>query len=235
MKQHGFSELNLDIEKTNEASDEARTNFTLFMKTLHSDLAKVGAKMTVDITGMDLIKHDMIDPKEAGNIADRVMVMTYDFHYAGSSVTGAVAPLSGAGVTAEYDVTSAIQKAKAVIPAKKIILGIPLYGYEWEILTNTLHSAAIPGTGITASSARIEKLLSSCSTCSAQLDTTSQEAYVIYLDTETGTYHQLSYPTKASTDAKVQFAEGEGLGGIGMWALGYEGKDILEPLKGYIK
>jgi spore germination protein YaaH len=235
MKEHGFKELNLDIESTKDASDEARENFTTFMKELKNKLKGEGVTMTVDITGMDLLKKNLIDPKSAGEIADHVLVMTYDFHYPGSFVTGAVAPLGGAGVTAEYDVTSAIEKAKAVIPSQKILLGVPLYGYEWETISNAPHAGVIPGTGITASNSRIEELIATCSTCSASFDETSMESYIIYKDTEMGTFHQLFYPGKDSTLAKSEFASQQNLGGIGLWALGYEGKDILNPLRDYIK
>ncbi len=235
MKEHGFKELNLDIESTKDASSEARNNFTTFMRELKNKLSSEGITMTVDITGMDLLKQNLIDPKEAGKISDHVLVMTYDFHYPGSFVTGAVAPLGGAGVTAEYDVNSAIEKAKAIIPPEKILLGVPLYGYEWETISNTPHAGVIPGTGITASNSRIEELLSNCSTCSASFDKTSLESYIIYKDMETDTFHQLFYPDKDSTLSKTQFAIQQNLGGIGLWALGYEGNNILDPLKDYIK
>lgn len=233
MREHGFKELNLDIESTKDASTEARENFTAFMRELKSKLTGEDITMTVDITGMDLIKKTLIDPKDAGSIADHVLVMTYDFHYPGSFVTGAVAPLGGAGVTAEYDVDSAIEKAKAVMPSEKILLGVPLYGYEWETISDTVHAGIIPGTGITASNRRIEDLITSCSSCSASFDTTSMESYLMYKDTETDTYHQLFYPTSDSTLAKIEFVTKEKLGGIGLWALGYEGKDILNPLENY--
>ncbi|CAN5148737.1 hypothetical protein BH09PAT1_BH09PAT1_4650 [soil metagenome] len=233
MKEHGFTNINLDIENTREASQSARDNFTIFAKAVEKQLKKIGATMTVDITGSDLLRPDMIDPKKMGEIADHVMVMTYDYHFAGSIVTGPVAPLGGAGTIAEYDVKSAIQKAKAVIPSKKIILGAPVYGYEWETLGNTPRSGIIPGTGITASTKRVQELLSACSTCSAELDSDALEQYLIYQDTETNTYHQIFYPDQKSTQAKVDFAKHEELGGIGMWALGYEGKELLNPLKEY--
>ena len=235
MRQHGFQELNLDLESTKEASPEARNNFTQFTKELTERLKKAGYTITIDITGMDLIKQDLIDPKEIGNMVDHVLVMTYDFHYAGSRVTGAVAPLGGAGISAEYDVQTAIEKAKASIPAKKLILGAPVYGYEWETLGNSPGVGSIPGSGITASTQRVERLLSSCSSCSAQFDESSQESYVSYLDTETNTYHQISFPDQRSTQAKIDFATEQGLGGIGIWALGYESRDVLTPLRDYIK
>lgn len=235
MREHGFKELNLDIESTKDASSEARNNFTTFMRELKTQLSNEGITMTVDITGMDLLKQTLIDPKEAGRISDHVLVMTYDFHYPGSFVTGAVAPLGGAGVTAEYDVHAAIEKAKAIMPHEKILLGVPLYGYEWETVSSIPRAGVIPGTGITASNSRIEELLSTCSTCSATFDKTSNESYIVYKDIETDTFHQLFYPNKDATLSKTQFATEQNLGGIGLWALGYEGKDILDPLKEYIK
>ncbi len=235
MKEYEFKELNLDIESTKDASQEARENFTTFMKELKNKLKDEGFTMTVDITGMDLLKQTLIDPKAAGSIADHVLVMTYDFHYPGSFVTGAVAPLGGAGVSAEYDVTSAIEKAKAIMPSEKVLLGAPLYGYEWETISDIPRAGVIPGTGITASNSRIEEILTTCSTCSASFDKTAMESYIIYRDTETDTFHQLFYPDKESTLAKTKFAIEQNLGGIGLWALGYEGRDILNPLMDYIK
>lgn len=234
MREYGFGELNLDIESTAAASSGAAANFTKFTRELKSQLTPHNISLTVDITGQDLIKKTLINPNEVGQIADHVLVMTYDFHHPGSKVTGAVAPLFGAGVTAEYDVVSAIKKASDAIPSKKIILGLPLYGYEWETIDDTLGGAVIPGTGMTASTRRIDELLAVCSSCSAKFDQVSKESYVIYQDAMTGAYHQLFFPDRRSTQAKLEFMEDKKLGGIGLWALGYEDESAIEPLKVYL-
>lgn len=237
MDQYGFTNLNLDIESTKRASPSAQTHFLQFAQTLKNALNNEGSKtLTVDITTYDLVSdQELIKPKELAAIADSIVIMAYDFHSTASSVSGPVAPLGGAGIESEYDVETAVQKALNVIPAEKIILGVPLYGYEWESLGNVPRSAVIPNAGQAASNRRAEDLVTSCATCSAQFDTTAQEAYVIYKDTDTGTYHHIFFPIEKSTSEKVNYAQNNHLGGLALWALGYEGTTILRPLEQYLK
>ncbi|NMB56873.1 hypothetical protein GYA19_02970 [Candidatus Beckwithbacteria bacterium] len=234
MQQYGFTDLNLDIESIKQASESARLNFTQFAQVIKQDLdkAQIGS-LTIDITGSDLIKQNLINPQSIVSIADYVVLMGYDYHYMGSFVTGAVAPLAGAETSLEYDVQTAVGKMEQIMPVSKIILGLPLYGYEWETINENPNSAVIPSSGLTASNQRIEDFLSKCSSCSAQRNFLTQESSLIYKDQQTGTYHQMFYPDEISTTAKVNFAKEQDLGGLALWALGYEGRTILEPLKDY--
>jgi spore germination protein YaaH len=161
--------------------------------------------------------------------------MTYDYHYAGSSVSGPVAPVGGAGKEAEFDVETGIQKALDVLPKSKIVLGVPLYGYEWETIDPSPRSATIPTSGIVISNQRAEELLTTCSSCQKQWDANGQESYIIYEDEKTKTYHHIFYPDQTATKAKVDLATKYDLAGLALWALGYEGNIILNPLSTYKK
>ena len=228
-----FLDINLDIEYTQSASSGARDNFTKFVKEVKNEL-KNNETLTVEISPTDVIRNSLIDPKAMGEIADNIVLMAYDYHSTSSFVTGPVAPLSGAGVMSEYDVTTAVEKALDLIPPQKLVLGIPLYGYEWESLTQVPRSAIIPNTGVAASNRRAEELLSSCSSCSAILDKDADEKYISYFDQNLGDYHTIFYPDKNSTAAKINFTNKFQLGGLALWALGYEGNSILDPLTVYI-
>jgi spore germination protein YaaH len=237
MNHYGFTDLNLDIEHTQNASSAAQMHFLQFMQTVKNELKKEpGRTLTVDVTTVDLLSNNnLIKPREAAKIADLVVVMAYDYHSQGSQVTGPVAPLSGAGIVSEYDTEAAIQNALLLMPRQKIILGVPLYGYEWETLGTVPRSAIIPNSGFAASNRRAEKLVAECATCSAQFDQTAQEAYVIYSDPATNTYHQIFYPTSKSTAEKIALAETNDLKGLALWSLGYEGQTILNPLQSYLQ
>jgi len=52
---------------------------------------------------------------------------------------------------------------------------------------------------------------------------------MIYKDEKTNTYHQVYYPNQQSTQSKVDLAKEMKLGGIAVWALGYEDPSILKP------
>jgi spore germination protein YaaH len=234
MSQYKFTDLNLDIESVVAASDEARVNFAQFVKEVKKgmDQNKLGT-VTLDISGDSFIKKRLIDIKSVASSVDYVVIMGYDYHYIGSQVSGPVAPLFGAGTVSEYDVNAATQIALQTVPASKIILGVPLYGYQWETIRDATRSATIPSSGQTASTKRISELLSSCSTCSAQTDTDAYENYLVYKDEETGTNIQIFYPDSKATQAKIDFAREQKLAGLALWALGYEDDTILNPLKEY--
>ncbi|MDA1316713.1 MAG: glycoside hydrolase family 18 protein [bacterium] len=232
MKEYEFTDLNLDVESVNEASPEERMNFTIFTKTLKEGLDDAGVgTLSIDISPTAFIKPYLVDPEGVEPYIDTMIVMGYDYHWPGSTVTGAVAPLYGYGTFAEFDVATSITEAKKIIPAHKLILGIPLYGYGWETIDTFPRAATMPSSGTVASNRRVEELLTECDQCERGVEKESEEAYVIYPNNDTELYHQIFYPDKQATQVKVQFVKNEELGGLALWALGYEGKDMLEPLK----
>lgn len=234
MKKYGFSDLNLDVEYLDTASPEAQMNFTKFVGEIKKLLENEDlGTLSIDVSPTAFIKNYLVDPVEISKYVDSMIIMGYDYHFQGSYVTGPVAPLFGASNVSEFDIQTAIQKALALFPAQKVILGVPLYGYEWETITENPRSSVIPGTGLTASSQRVQELLSKCATCSAQFDSLAQEKYVVYKDIDTNSYHQIFYPDEQTMSAKIKFAQKYNLGGIALWALGYEDQTILNPLKDY--
>ena len=236
MRKYEFSDLNLDIESTKIASDEARKNFTEFITTVKKEIDKQQlGTLTVEITGNDLIKKQLIDVEKIGKIADYIVIMAYDFHYQGSPVSGAVAPIGGVGKNAEFDTQTVVNIAMSLVPRKKIILGSPSYGYSWETLTQSPRAATLPGSGVTVSNAKAQDMLGACSMCSSTFDPVAGENYVTHKDEQTGTYHQLYYPDEKSLQAKVALATKDNLAGVAIWALGYEGESMFLPLQGYKK
>lgn len=234
MQTYGFNDLNLDIESFTEMPEENRQQFTLYIKEIKKGMDHYNlGTLTIEASPTVLIKKYVIDLKQVSPYADFIVLMTYDFHYIGSFIAGPVAPINGMGTVREYDVETSIQEALNIIPAEKIILGIPFYGYEWETLSNTPGSAVIPLGGSTASYSRIAKLLKECTTCVQGVDKTSQEPYVIVPDTESNFYRQLFYEDKTSFTKKLQLAQKYKLGGVALWALGYEEEALLTPLRSY--
>lgn len=228
MKEKGFTDLNLDIESFMDASESARTNFTTFVQTIKQN---IGATVTLDLIPIALVKSKLYDARALGAIVDRVVLMTYDYHYTGSFTSGAVAPIGGAGTTLEYDVETAVKEALKAMPANKILLGIPLYGYEWETMNPAPESATIPGGSSIASVRRVADLLAACATCSAQFDTIAREPYLI--TPENQYFNQIYFENEASVGEKVALSGKYHLGGLALWALGYEDSTMLTPLTSY--
>lgn len=232
MQSRGFTDLNLDIESFLTASDSARANYTLFAKTVAEDVRKneLGT-VTIEIPPIALFRKFMIDPIAIGVIADYVVLMTYDYHYSGSFLAGPVAPIGGAGDVWEFDVETAVHEAVRVIPKEKIILGIPLYGYQWETLRETPGAATIPGGASTASLRRVVELLKDCPTCKTTMDPVAREPFTVF---ETNDYfNHIYYENEASMQEKIDLAKKYKLGGVALWALGYEDEGTLTPLVKY--
>lgn len=231
IEEYGFEEINLDIEKVSDASPSARLKFVDFVKNVRNITDREGLSLTLDVTASSFVKEtNLVDPFAISQHVDRIIIMAYDFHYIGSFVTGPVAPQEGAGIVSEYDVETAVIEATRKIDSQKIILGIPLYGYEWETIGDSSRSAIIPSSGRTISNRRAEEFVKSCSNCKVEYDPIDKETNVIYKEDRTGLYHQIFYPEIESMRSKLKLVDKYNLGGIALWALGYEGETILEPL-----
>lgn len=228
MKDQGFTDLNLDIESFLDASPAAQANFTTFVKTVKNGMHTT---VTLDLIPIALVKEKLYDARALGQIVDRIVLMTYDFHYTGSFTAGANAPIGGAGTTLEYDTETAVKEALKVMPANKILLGIPLYGYEWETIQNASESATIPGGASVASSARVEEVLSQCASCSAVTDPVAKEPYVIF--PENDYFNEIYFENADSMKAKIAMAQKYRLAGVALWALGYEDSTMLAPFTDY--
>lgn len=232
MKEKQFTDLNLDIETFMEASESSRNNFTTFVSTVHTMVhqQKLGT-LTIDLIPIALVKNKLYDMKSLGNIVDRVVLMTYDYHYSGSFTSGANAPVNGANTTLEFDTETAIKEALKIMSREKILLGIPLYGYEWETLTPEPESATIPGGSSTASVRRVTEMLASCASCSASFDPVAKEPYIVI--PENDYYNQIYFENEASMKEKIKMAQTYHLGGVAFWALGYEDDTMLRPFTTY--
>lgn len=234
MKQYGFSDLNLDVESVAWASPSSQEKFTSFVREVKKQMDRQSlGTLSIDVSPTDLIKQRVINLSAIEPFVDSLILMTYDFHYSGSAVTGPVAPINGVETVAEYDTETSIKQALKVIPPGKIVLGAPLYGYEWETIFGEPRSAVIPGSGQVASNRRMEQFVASCASCSASFDPEAKETYLIYKDQGTDTFHQVFYPDKTATAEKISLVKKYQISGLAFWALGYDGETIMEPLAFY--
>ncbi|HCM81837.1 MAG: glycoside hydrolase family 18 [Candidatus Gottesmanbacteria bacterium GW2011_GWA1_44_24b] len=234
MQKHGFTDLNLDIESFNKASESARLQYVQFVKTVKEELTRLHlGTLTVELTPKSPVELHLIDLARIGEIADYLVLMAYDYHYAYSPVAGPVAPIGGVPTQAEYDVETALKETLRYVPASKVILGVPLYGYEWETLRGTPGSAVIPGSWQVATAGRVEDMLKRCPDCQQGFDSVAQEPYVVYPGETPGHFQQIFYENEEALRAKITLAEKYQLAGVALWALGYEGEGMLAPMTMY--
>ena len=149
--------------------------------------------------------------------AQSLFIMGYDYHWRGGE-PGPVAPLFGGGPWGQYALDWSVADYLATgVPPEKIVLGLPLYGYTWPTV-----DGAVPGTATgDASSVLYSDAKLDAATYGAQWDDTTHTPYY-FPDGNTQTW----YDDASSLDDRIGWAlEDQGLGGIGFWALNYDGGD----------
>lgn len=235
MKEHGFTDLNIDVESFRDAEEEDRKNFTLFVKTVREKINQEKTyTLSIDLAPRQVIEKYIYEPFELGQLVDTVILMTYDYSQRSSSIAGPVAPIGGVPNVRNFDINVSVKETLKVIPSEKLVLGIPLYGYQWETLSNAPGRPTIPSSGATASQRRInDEVLATCVHCTKAIDPISLQPYLITPGTIEGIFQQIFYEDEESLQKKTEFAKEKNLAGVALWALGYEHVDVLHPLVSY--
>jgi spore germination protein YaaH len=154
------------------------------------------------------------DIKALSDLCDYLIIMGYDYYYSGSSTAGPVAPLE----TESYNVTRSVNTyLLAGVAPEKLMLGVPWYGYDWPVVNNSRKANA---TG--SATARIYTASKSLAkTNGFTFDQMTKVPWVSYQSSSI--WRQLWYDDTVSLALKYNLVNTKNMGGIGIWALSYEG------------
>ena len=179
----------------------------------HSCEVTVMAKTNAGITDSDGLDTSVYDYAALGAVADRVQVMAYDDHYPGGA-PGPIAPWPW--------VESVIGYALTQLPAAKLVLGIPAYGYDW--------SSRGGASSLTAGAA---EQLAARVHAQVRWDPVAAEPYFHY---STGprrhrVHHSVWFEDSTADDDRAVLAADDKLAGIALWAAGDEQPQLWPLLR----
>lgn len=137
-----------------------------------------------------------------GEAADYVLLMTYEWGYTFGPAM-AVAPLNKVREVVEYALTK--------IPAEKINLGIPNYGYDWTL-------PFVRGTSKAQNIGNIEAVqIAIAQGAQIQFDAVSQSPFFTYV--QNGLTHEVWFEDIRSIHAKFGLVQEYGLRGMSYWQI----------------
>lgn len=234
--QWGVAGLDLDYESINFGSEAGRKAvrkyYPVFVGQLERKLQKHGRRLTVTVAS----RTSAGDPnwwvynyERLGKAADRIRIMTYDFHWAGGP-PGPIAPKSWVDDVASF--------ASRRINPGKISLGMPAYGRDWFGGTISGKCPASAKTTISRTTADMEDFAASIGKTPVwRKDATSR--YFSYTrkytagDRTCRAKRVVWYDDARSLQAKVGLVQRHRLRGIAIWALGNEGAGSWSRLTRY--
>lgn len=247
MSDNQFDGLNLDFEYIGSPDDKTKNNFTTFVSNLSAacKIALPTCEMSIDVLADTGYKNRIHDLKSIDKYVDQIIIMAYDFYRPSSLQAGPVAPLRGKCGSSnytnqtclEYDVTTSVSDISKAVSPSKLVLGVPFYGYEWQVTTPDYLSNAIPKTGAIASYKRIQNLIldpPDPSTFVLSWSNSSQSPFITYQ--ENNLLYQIYYENTLSLKLKLDLINQSNLSGVAIWALGYETpyNDLWETISRFL-
>lgn len=219
IKESGAVGINIDYEPLGGIPPSLRNNFTQFIKELSQKL-QADTLLSISIYPSAAARPRIWDLASLAPLTDYFVVMTYDYHLPSGNQSGPNSPLRGAGTLFEYDILTNLAEITKLVPSRKLLLGIPFYGYEWDTDSSTKYSFSDSRAAV-ASLERIQELIDK-NTLELLWDHNSLTPYAVRRD-EGEIVSQIYYESIDSIKLKLELVKSAKLGGIAIWALGYEG------------
>lgn len=205
VSENRYAGVNIDFEAI---LPEDRDIFSTFLRELGNRLHNEGLLLTVavpPITSEDIPWYEGYDYEAIGSVADLVFLMAYNWHYSASE-PGPIAPIN--------EVRNTIEFALEKMDSSKVILGIPLYGYNWKL-------PYVQGNLASSISNQNAINLAMNYNASINYSKADESPYFQYVD-ETGQGHVVWFEDTRSVAAKMELIREYKLAGIGAWQLGLD-------------
>lgn len=210
--EYGIDGINVDFE---QISMDCGEHYIEFIRELSIPCREHGIVLSVDNyvpTGYT----DHYDRREQGIVADYVIIMGYDEHYAGSEEAGSVASI-------DY-VEEGIARTVEQVPADKVINAIPFYTRIWETTGSSISSQAV-GMDVAEEYVAAHNI-------EVEWDEKTCQNYGEY--TSGDTLYQVWLEDERSIQVKLNIMEKYGIAGVASWRLGYEKPEIWDEIVNYL-
>lgn len=196
--------VDIDFEYLYPTDREAYINF---LRNLKTQLVANNKTLSVAVApkyrdNQSGILYEAHDYAAIGEIADRVIIMTYEWGYVYGEPM-AISPLR----EVEYVISYAVTR----IPSNKILMGMPNYAYDW-IIPFVQGTSATTLTNTRALELAIEK------GATINFDPTAQAPYFNYID-ESGKTHVVWFDDAKSIDARLNLVTKYNLAGVSYWTI----------------
>lgn len=228
--QVGLDGINVDFETVAEKTGE---HYIQFIRELSVKCRKNGIVLSVD-NYVPKGYNEHYHRKEQGIVADYVIIMGYDEHFAGSYESGSVASIG-------Y-VKEGIQETLKDVPASKVINAMPLYTRLWKEVPKTeaelseqagteagKYSTKV--TSETVSMKRTDKVLEQFG-AEAKWDSKTGQNYAQW--EKDGATYKIWLEDEKSIEEKLKVMKANKLAGTAVWKLGFESQGLWELILKYV-
>lgn len=221
--------INVDFEYINEDSAKG---YIEFIRELSIMCRLNGIILSVD--NYRPADHNLFyNRAEQGTVADYVVIMGYDEHYASSQEAGSVASIDW--------VKEGIEATLQDVPAERVINAVPFYTRLWEERPKTEEELAqesdtdeyVPNvvTSKAYGMDAIDKILEA-NGAEKTWDETTGQYYAEY--TADGSTYKVWLEEEESIALKAALIKEYNLAGISAWKLGFERQDIWDIILKYV-
>ncbi|HWY10789.1 MAG TPA: glycosyl hydrolase family 18 protein [Bacteroidia bacterium] len=218
LNSRGGNGVNIDFEGMGSAD---KTPFKNFIVNLKNALVAANPNYELSVALYAVDWSTSFDIPNLNPVLDNFIIMGYDYYWSGSTTAGPEAPLYNFETSYNYTLTKSVTYyLKQGATPSKLLLGLPYYGREWE----TVSSLAPSATSGTFTTTRLYNYVKSNSTTySASAKKWESNCYnPCYSYLSSGNWRQCWIDDIYSMGRKFDMVNQRGIGGVGIWALGYD-------------
>ena len=211
LKSRNGDGVNFDLESVSFSQRVNLVNFiALAVSMIKSEIPSAEISMATPAVDWN----NSFNLKVLSELCDYLIPMCYNYYWSTSTTSGPVAPLSGE----TYNVVSTLNTyLNSGVVSGKLFLGIPWYGLDWPVVGEGRKSTA---TG-TATSRTYSAAQQIADEYNKIFDQSAKVPWVSY--SSSSVWRQMWFEDAQSLTLKYNLANSMDLGGIGIWALSYEG------------
>lgn len=210
--------VNIDFEGMGSSD---KVPFTNFITNLNTALNAANPNYELSICLYAVDWSGTFDMAALNSQVDFFTIMGYDYYYSGSTTAGPEAPLYNFQTSYNYTLPKSVTYyIKQGATPSKLLLGLPYYGREWETSGNTAPSSTTGGFTSSRTLSYVNNNPSTYSAANKNWDATSYNPFYTYQ--VSSAWRQCWIDDGYSMGRKFDLVNQRGMGGIGIWALGYD-------------